>query len=122
MLVLRGLRYAADGSLVDDTGHSWTRVSNWVEPSDAARLVRAGTRFVVQECSSPPVAVRHERFERDVRARMITTAGLRGHEGRSTVPTIMVGELWRSSDGAELLLFVEQDPRPRSAEELQDNW
>jgi len=122
VLVLRGLGYAADGSLVDDTGHSWTRVSNWVEPSDAERLVRAGTRFVVQECSSPPEVVRPERFRRDVKARMITAAVLGDHEGTSRVPTMMVGELWRSADGVELLLFVEQDPRPRSAEELQDSW
>ena len=120
--MLCGLRYTADGSLVDDTGHSWGRVSDWLEPSDAERRVHAGARFVVQECSAPPVAVRPERFKRDVKVHMVTAAVLRDYEGRTTVPTIMVGELRRSSDGADLLLFVEQGPHRRSAYELQDDW
>ena len=119
--MLHGLRYTADGALVDDTGHSWHRVSDWLEPSDAEHRVQAGTSFVVQECSAPPVVVRPERFKQDVKAHMVTAAVLRDSEGRSTVPTIMVGELWRNSDGADLLLFVEQGPHRRSDHELQDN-
>lgn len=122
MLVLRGLGYTADESLVDDTGHSWRRVSEWVEPSDAERLVRAGTRFVVQDCSAPPLPVRPERFKRDVKSHMVTAKAARDYEDRSTVPTVMVGELWRSADGVDLLLFIEQGPHRRSPEELQDDW
>lgn len=107
---------------MDDTGHSWRRVSDWLEPSDAERRVHAGTRFVVQECSAPPVVVRPERFKRDVKVHMVTAAALRDYEGRGTVPTIMVGELWRSSAGADLLLFVEQGPHRRGVGELQDDW
>ena len=77
---------------------------------------------MVQECSAPPVAVRPERFKRDVKAHMVTATVLPDYAGRSTVPTIMVGELWRSSDGADLLLFVEQGPHRRSTHELQDDW
>jgi len=120
--VLRGLRYTADGSLVDDTGHSWRRVTDWVEPAHAERLVHDGTRFAVQDCSAPPVTVRSEHFKRDVKARMITAAAAGDYEGTSSVPTVLIGELWRSSDVGDLLLFVEQGPYGRSAGELQNDW
>ncbi len=53
---------------------------------------------------------------------MVTAKAARDYEDRSTVPTVMVGELWRSSDGVDLLLFIEQGPHRRSAGELQDDW
>lgn len=121
-MVLRGLEYGADGSLQDDTGHSWCRISDWVEPADAERLVKDGIRFAIQRCLTPPVAGRAERFRRDVKEHMVTRAVAETYKTKSAVPTVMVGELWRSKDEGELLLFVEQGPRCRSAEDLQDDW
>lgn len=70
--MLRGLDYGSNGVLQDDTGHSWSRVSDWVEPADAEKLVREGTRFAIQGCLAAPVAGRAERFRRDVQAHMVT--------------------------------------------------
>jgi hypothetical protein len=53
---------------------------------------------------------------------MVTATAAQDYEGKSTVPTVMVGELWRSPDGVDLLLFIEQGPHRRSADELQDDW
>lgn len=110
-IVLRRLEYAADGWLVDDTGHSWRRVSDWVERADAERLIHEATRFAVQGCSAPPITVRPERFKRDVKARMITATAAEDYNGKSAVSTVMIGELWRSSESGDLLLFVEQGPQ-----------
>ena len=121
-IVLRGLEYGADGSLRDATGHSWRRINDWVDPDDAERLVGDGVRFAIQRCLTPPVAGRAERFKRDVKEHMVTGAVAETYKNKSAVPTVMVGELWRSMDDGDLLLFVEQGPRSRSAEELRDDW
>lgn len=94
--MLRGLEYGRDGRLQDDTGHRWSRVKDWVEPVEAERLVREGTRLVVQRCRKPPIAERPERFKKDVRAHMLTSADADAYADKMTVPTIMVGELWSS--------------------------
>lgn len=92
-----------------------------MEPVEAERLVREGTRFVVQHCRTPPIAERPERFKKDVRAHMLTSAAADAYANKLTVPTVMVGELWNSSVAGDLLLFVEQGPHRRSVEELQDD-
>ncbi len=120
--MLRGLDYGSNGVLQDDTGHSWSRVSDWVEPADAEKLVREGTRFAIQGCLAAPVAGRAERFRRDVQAHMVTTAVAETYRERSAVPNVMVGELWRSPIDGDLLMFIEQGPFRRSPEELQNDW
>lgn len=120
--VLRGLAYGTDGCLEDDTGHRWTRVSDWVEPAEAERLVYEGTRLAVQRCREPPVVRRRERFRRDVRAHMLTSSDALAYADEASVPTVMVGELWSSRVEGRLLLFVEQAPFRRSPRELQNDW
>ena len=99
--------------LKDDTGHSWRRVADWVEPSEADRLIGDGVRFVVERCLAEPKRGRVERYKKDVRAEMLTRQEAVACEGRRAVPTIMVGELWRSKSDGDLLVFVEQGPSPR---------
>lgn len=53
---------------------------------------------------------------------MLTRADAESDIDKTSVPTVMVGELWRSRADGDLILFVEQAPFPRSAEELQDDW
>ena len=53
---------------------------------------------------------------------MVTTAVAKSYRDKTSVPTVMVGELWRSTIAGDLLMFVEQGPFPRRAEELQDDW
>ena len=120
--VLRGLRYGLDRFLEDDTGHTWCRVSDWVEPADAKCLIGGGTRFVVQRCGDRPELGRKERFKREVGARMMTRVAAEAAAAGSEVPTIMVGELWRSAEVGDLLVFVEQGPTSRDIGELQDDW
>lgn len=120
--VLGGLRYGPDRSPQDDTGHSWRRVCDWIEPSEAEQLVTEGVSFVVQRCLIRPERGRAERFKRDVGAYMVTSAAASAFAGKGTVPTVMVGELWRSKADGDLLVFVEQGPFTRSVEELEDDW
>jgi hypothetical protein len=120
--MLTGVRYGHDGSLQDDTGHSWRRVSKWVKPAEAERLVESGLRFLVQQCLSAPRRGRTERFRRNISPAMLTWEAAQTYEDQRSVPTVMVGELWRSDRDGDLLLFVEQGPIPRSDSELQDDW
>ncbi len=99
--------------LKDDTGHSWWRVDDWVEPSEAYRLIGSGVRFVVERCLAEPKRGRVERYKKDVRAEMLTWEEAAAYDGKLTVPTIMVGELWRSEADGDLLVFIEQGPYPR---------
>jgi hypothetical protein len=103
--VLHGLRYGSDGSLFDDAGHVWQRVSDWVEPADAANLANGGIQFVVQMCNELPKPVRKERFKPDVGARMLTRSAAESAAARTQVPTILVGELWRSAKAGYLLAY-----------------
>jgi hypothetical protein len=120
--MLNGLHYAPDGSLHDDTAHSWRRVRDWVEPAEADTLVQSGTRYAVQSCQSAPSRGMPERFKRDVLRHMLPLREARSFREAHKVPTVMVGEVWRSDRDGDLLLFVERAPYPRSSDELADDW
>jgi hypothetical protein len=116
--VLNEVEYRADGRLADDTGHVWRRVTDWVEPAEADRLVFDGTPFLVQLGQASPHRGRPERYQRDIRLSMLTWFEARRYQHKRELPTVMVGELWRSDDAGDCLLFVEHGPTPRSGEQL----
>ena len=115
----KGVGYKEDGRLEDDAGHVWRRVSGWVEPSDADRLVAAGVPFLIQWCGDDEILRgRPERYPRDVRRRMLTRAEARQYEKKASVPSVLVAELWRSQKAGDLLLFVANAPLPRHPDEF----
>lgn len=57
-----------------------------------------------------------------MKAHMLTGAAAKAYAGKTSVPTVMVGELWRSKADGDILLFVETTPFPRCADELRDDW
>jgi hypothetical protein len=116
--VMNGMEYRSDGQLGDDTGHRWRRVADWVEPLDADRLIADGTPLLVQWDHESPHQVRPERYPGGVRLSMLTRAEARRYRSKAQVPSVMVGELWRSEDAGDCLLFVEQGPHPRRPDEL----
>ncbi len=120
--MLNGVRYGPNGSLLDDTGHSWRRVCDWVEPVEAERLVKSGVCSLVRRCLAPPHQGRVERFKRDVSTAMLTRRTAEACQDQPAVRNVMVGELWRSDRDCDLLLFVQQGPFPRGDGELQDDW
>lgn len=116
--MLNGVEYRPGGRLEDDRGHSWRRVTDWVEPFEADHLIADGTPFLVQWCGASPRRGRPERYTRDVRLSMLTRSEARRYGNKAKTPTVMVGELWRSDDAGVCLLFIEQEPRPRRQEHL----
>ncbi len=112
--VLQRATYSESGDLVDEQGRTWQRVVDWLEPDEASGHVAAGLPYLVEWCASPPVRGRAERFKRDILRAMITRGEADRFIGRGTVPTVMVGELWHSPSHGDCLVFVQQDPSPRS--------
>jgi hypothetical protein len=91
--MLTGVMYDSEGRLVDDTGHSWKRVSSWVAPVDAEAAVQAGCRFMVQSCMEPPIRGRAERLRRDILPLLLTRQEAQAFAGKSSVPTVFIAEL-----------------------------
>ena len=107
--------YQDDGTMVDNAGRSWRRVRNWEEPSEAEQLIAVDTPYLVHWCGSEePRSEPRERFKRDVLRSMPTRVKADRLSRRRSVPTIMVGELWRSERSGDCLVFVEQGPYPRA--------
>lgn len=116
------LRYV-QGSLVDGSGHRWRRSQGWLEPQDAVDLAKRGFPILVQYCGERPRRLRPERFNRDIKPRLITRQDADTASARTKVPTVLTAELWAAEDGAPaVLLFVEGPPGPRDRESLADDW
>lgn len=49
---------------------------------------------------------------------MLTRSQARRYESEREVPTVLVGELWRSEEVGDCLLLVEQGPYVRADNEL----
>ena len=113
--LLQRATYSEHGDLVDEHGRTWQRVVDWVDPEEAVDHVAAGMPYLVEWCMRPPVRGRPERFRSDILRAMITRREADRLSRGSTVSTVMVGELWHSSRHSDCLVFVEQDPSPRSA-------
>lgn len=116
------LRYE-HGSLVDGSRHRWHRSQDWVEPDDARDLIKQGFTILVQYCGDRPRRTRPERFNRDIKPRLMTRSEADTASDRAKVSTVLTAELWKGEDNAPpLLLFVEGPPGPRDCEALADDW
>ena len=110
------------GHLWDRSGQRWRRVVDWLEPDEAAELVRDGATWLVEWCSGG----RGPRFTwadeaapnaltRDVLPRIMTSVKAARQRRKRSVPTVLVAELWRDERERSLVLFVESGPYPRAA-------
>jgi len=72
----------------------------WSPPRPSA-WSSSGARFAIQLCLTPPTAGPIERFARDVKAHMLTSAAAVSYNDKSSVPTVMVG-----NSGAAKLMAI----------------
>jgi hypothetical protein len=110
------------GYLWDRSGRRWRRVADWLEPDEAAKLVRDGATWLVEWCGGgyrPRLTWSDElspgALAQNVLSEVITTRKAIPLRRKLSVPTVFVAEHWRDDQERSLVLFVESGPYPRAA-------
>lgn len=113
----------------EEAGHPvtvWARTTPMADPAVALRLVADGVPWVLHPCAgratrsgsahAPEVLDwlrgRARLVDAAAAERLLQRAARKKGVRKDRVPTVVVAELWRSSEGDPLVVFIEADPHP----------